>query len=117
MNINSFFAWGIIPPVFTYLGLWVWNIGGSSCIWCWYPTLIVSIIFSSIVCFGCIDWNKIPKLATNEDAAVEIPEQDGLEAKLVKKEDTNVNFDNMFRTTEKVTLDEHNTDESMKNIA
>jgi len=114
MNINSFFAWGIIPPVFTYLGLWVWQIGGCSAIYCWYPTLIISIVFSSIVCFGCIDWEKIPKLATNEDAAVEIPEKDGLETKLVKDK---VNFDNMFRNSEKVTLDEHHTEESMTNLA
>lgn len=61
-NMLSICTWVIIPPTFTYIGLFLLDMGGIASVYCYYPTMIISNGIAVFIIYFATDWNKIPSL-------------------------------------------------------
>lgn len=83
-SILTVATWCIIPPLFTYYGLFLSDIGGMVTIYCWIPTLLLSDGIGFFLIFFTTDWHKIPKLLINKNDKLGNADQNDIELHLLE---------------------------------
>lgn len=85
-SIITVITWLVIPPLFTFYGLFLSDIGGIASVACWLPTLLICDGISFFIIFFATDWHKIPRLLINSSDKLENIDPNNIELNLLENE-------------------------------